>query len=244
MRLTQDLSRSRVETKYGVTAEDVPALLDRIPADEREDYGVCTLYFDRPDGTLARKALEDPLHCTKVRAREYEANSPWIWFEVKTREGRWTRKSRLKLTRSEASRLISRNDAAGWSSVPAGREEDADARLFLEEALHGELVPVGAVYAYRRSFFLKRDLVRITLDLDIAYHRPSPEPDAPGTDGMRGPLLWREPEPILEVKHVGCVPRTCLDLLGRLKPSNYSKFRNLVRSLSESCGGTDRVDRL
>src|SRR5262249_2550531 len=57
MRMTLDLSRSRVETKYDVAAEDVPSLLRRIPADEREDYGVRTLYFDRPDRSLARRAL-------------------------------------------------------------------------------------------------------------------------------------------------------------------------------------------
>src|SRR6187455_2643759 len=97
MRLTQDLSRSRVETKYGVPAEDVPALMDRIPADEREEYVVWTLYFDRPDASLAREALEDLLHCTKVRLRDYGDDSPWRWFEVKRRDGRWTRKSRLRV---------------------------------------------------------------------------------------------------------------------------------------------------
>src|SRR5437879_2419069 len=81
MRVTLDPSRPRVETKYRVAVEDVPALLRRIPADDREDYGISTLYFDRPDGSLARKAIEDPLLCTKVRAREYHDGSPWIWFE-------------------------------------------------------------------------------------------------------------------------------------------------------------------
>src|SRR5690242_2151920 len=117
MRLTLDLSRSRVEMKYGVAAEDVPSLLRRIPADEREDYDVRTLYFDRPDGSLARRALEDPFHCTKVRIREYADGSPWVWFEVKTREGRWTRKSRLRLGREDAARCL-----AGFDG-PFGRPE-------------------------------------------------------------------------------------------------------------------------
>jgi hypothetical protein len=239
MRLTQDLSRSRVEAKYGVAAEDVPALLHRIPADEREDYVVNTLYFDRPDASLARKAVEDPFHCTKVRARQYGDGSPWVWFEVKTREGRWTRKSRLQLSRAEASSLISAT--ARLRNLPArsGSDEDADARSFLEEVLRGELVPLGAVTADRRSFLLKRELVRITLDLDIAYHRP-----AAGRPGMRGALLCREPDPVLEVKHVGCVPPSCRRLLEGLRPSGYSKFRNLVRSLREADGNADRVDRL
>jgi len=236
MRLTLDLSRSRVETKYGVAAEDVPALLRRIPADGREDYGVSTLYFDRADGSLARKALADPLHCTKVRAREYGDGSPWIWFEVKTREGRWTRKSRLKLARPEAARLF-----AGSSrvlQVESDGDDDGEARRVLDEARRGDLRPVGAVYAFRKSCTLKRDLVRITLDLEIAYHRPCEEP------GMLGPLLRREREPVLEVKHVGCLPESCLRLLNGLRHSTYSKFRNLVQSLSEFGGEAERVDRL
>jgi hypothetical protein len=238
MRLTLDLSRSRVEMKYGVAAEEVPALLRRIPADEREDYGVRTLYFDRPDGSLARRALEDPLHCTKVRLREYDDRSPSVWFEVKTREGRWTRKSRLELRREDAARCLA---GEGLDGIPEPGEDDADARLFLDEVRRGILVAVGSVHATRLSFLLKRSLVRITLDLEIAYHRPAP---LQGSSGLLGPLLRKDAQPVLELKHVGCVPRSCLDLIEGLRPSDYSKFRTLVRCLSEPGRGTERVDRL
>src|SRR5687767_8505483 len=124
MRLTLDLSRARVETKYCVAAEDVPALLVRIPADEREEYGIRSLYFDRPDRSLARAAVADPLHCTKVRAREYPGGSS-VWFEVKTRRGRWTRKSRLHLHRSEAAALFGGCPAADMEAVlPSGGEDE------------------------------------------------------------------------------------------------------------------------
>jgi len=241
MRLTLDLSRSRVEMKYGVAAEDVPALLRRIPADEREDYGVRTLYFDRRDGSLARRALEDPLHCTKVRIREYADGSPWVWFEVKTREGRWTRKSRLRLGREEVARCLAGIDGP---LVHESGEDDADARLFLDEARRGNLVALGSVHATRRSFLLKKSLVRLTLDLEIAYHRPARTPFAQEAAGMSGPLLRLEEEPVLEMKHVGCVPKSCLDLIDGLRPSNYSKFRSLLRCLSEFGGVAERVDRL
>lgn len=238
MRPTQDLSRSRVETKYRLMAEDVPVLLRRIPADQREDYAVSTLYFDRPDGSLARNALKHPLHCTKVRAREYQG-STWVWFEVKSRDGRWTRKSRLRLLRSEASRLIAGEGFPNRAALPTDGADDFEARAYFDDVCRGELVPVGAVSAFRRSLVLHRNLVRITIDMDIAYHRPSAT--APG---MGGPLLRREPEPVLELKHFGSVPPSCLDLLSRLRPSNHSKFRNLVQSLSAIDGERDRVDRL
>ncbi len=244
MRLTLDLSRSRVEMKYGVAAEDVPALLQRIPADEREDYDVRTLYFDRPDGSLARRALEDPFHCTKVRIREYADRSPWVWFEVKTREGRWTRKSRLQLGRDDAARCLAGLDGPFGRFPGEPGQDDADARLYLNEARSGHLVALGAVHSTRRSFLLKKSLVRITLDLEIAYHRAAASPFAGEASVMSGPLLRREEEPVLELKHVGCVPRSCLALVDGLRPSNYSKFRNLVRCLSESGEGAGCVDRL
>ena len=241
MRLTLDLSRSRVEMKYGVAAEDVPALLGRIPADRREDYGVRTLYFDRPDGSLARKALDDPFYCTKVRLREYDDGSPWVWFEVKTREGRWTRKSRLRLLRKDAARCL-----AGLDEAPGRepREDPSEARFFLDEARRGRLVAVGSVHARRLSFSLKKSLVRLTLDQDISYHRPSELPFPPEAFLRSGPLLGREDGPVLELKHVGCIPQSCLDLVGGLCPTNYSKFRSLVRCLSDSGEVARRVDRL
>ena len=238
MRSTQDFSRSRVETKFRLTADDVPSVLRQIPAHEREDYAVSTLYFDRPDGSLARHALEHPFHCTKVRARQY-LGSTWVWFEVKSRDGRWTRKSRLRLRRSDASRLISGAGLPERAALFVEGDDERDARAYFDEARCGDLVPVGAVAAFRRSFLLSQDLVRITLDLDIAYHRPS----ASGP-GMRGPLLRRESEPVLELKHLGRMPRSCLDLVSRLRPSNHSKFRTLVQSLSASDGEREHVDRL
>jgi hypothetical protein len=229
MRLTLDLTRTRVETKYCVAADDVPELLARIPADEREEYAIRSLYFDRPDGSLARAALEDPLHCTKVRAREYPGGSS-VWFEVKTRRGRWTRKSRLHLLGSEAAALI---DGRERDAVlpPCGGDEEVEARRYLEEVVRGSLVPIGVVRSLRQTFVLKRPQVRITLDREIAYFRPE------------GLMLRRETEPVLEVKHGGRLAPWCEGLVSGLRPSTYSKFRTLVRFLAESGRTTGRVDR-
>lgn len=242
MRLTLDLSRSRVETKYHVAAEDVPALPDRILADEREDYSVRTLYFDRPDGSLAKKAVDDPFHCTKVRAREYIGGSS-VWFEVKTRRGRWTRKSRLHLERSEAARLLAGNPDASVPRVASG-EEEAEARRFLRAVARGELVPVGIVTALRQTFTVKNPQVRITLDRDIAYFRPPAEPFGLPEGNSPGDLLLREHEPVLEVKHGGNLPVWCEELIAGLRNTTYSKFRNLVQSLADPRKVADRVDRL
>ena len=148
MRLTLDLTRSRVETKYSLAAEDLPSRTCAIPSDEREDYAVLTHYFDRADGSLSRNAIEDPFHCTKVRTRESPGDDA-VWFEVKTRRGCWTRKSRLCLSRADAVRLVrglSPSEAEAFGPLRALEDDgDAEARLHLRALAEGELVPVGAV---------------------------------------------------------------------------------------------------
>ncbi|RPH35518.1 MAG: polyphosphate polymerase domain-containing protein [Planctomycetota bacterium] len=240
MRLTLDLSRARVETKYCVADDDVPALLARIPADEREEYGIRSLYFDRPDGSLARAAVADPLRCTKVRAREYPGDSA-VWFEVKTRRGRWTRKSRIHLHRSEAAALFGGCPVAGVP--PGGGEEEHEARRYLQDVVGGSLVPIGVVRSFRQTFVLKRPPMRITLDREIAYFRPETHPFSP--DGSERPslLLRREAAPVLEVKHAGQLAPWLEEIVSGLRPSTYSKFRNLVRFLAEAGRTTRRVDR-
>src|SRR6185503_6735259 len=209
MRLAIDLSRSRVETKYSLAADEVAALTSRIPSDEREDYGVLTLYFDRPDGSLARRAMADPFHCTKVRTRQYPEDSS-VWFEVKTRQGCWTRKSRVQLSRDDASRLVRGMSPAEAEAFGPLHESDGDpeaeARFHLRELADGGLRPVGAVYAYRRTFGVKQDQVRITLDQEIAYYRLCGDPYSVQSARAPGLLLRSEPDLILEVKHGGALP--------------------------------------
>lgn len=245
MRLTIDLSRSRVETKYGLAAEDVPALTSRIPSDGREEYGVVTLYFDRRDGSLARQAIDHPLRCTKVRTRQYPGDRS-VWFEVKTRRGCWTRKSRLRLSLEEAAHLVrglSPRETGEFAPLLSGNGDDAEARARLRELAEGRLAPVGAVYAWRKTFLVSRDQVRITLDQGITYFRPSLDPySIPGSTAP-GLRLHQEPALVLEVKHGGALPAWGEELVAGLTRSKYSKFRNLVLSLQEHGRSADRVDR-
>jgi hypothetical protein len=247
MRLTIDLTRSRVETKYSVAAEDLAERTRLIPVDEREDYGVLTHYFDRTDGSLARGAIDDPFHCTKVRTRQYPGDAA-VWFEVKTRSGCWTRKSRVRLSRSEATRLVRGLSSSERESFGPLHEldgdDEAEARFHLRALAEGELVPVGAVYAFRKTYLVRGDQVRITLDQEIAYYRLCDEPYS--AQGATAPelLLRSEPGLVLEVKHAGAVPPWCRDLLSGLRRSRYSKFRNLIQSLSEARRAAERVDRL
>ena len=243
MRLTIDLTRSRVETKYSVAAEELAERTRRIPVDEREDYGVLTHYFDRTDGSLARGAIDDPFHCTKVRTRQYPGDAA-VWFEVKTRSGCWTRKSRVRLSRSEAARLVRGLSPSERESFDLDGDDEAEVRIHLRALAEGELIPVGAVYAFRKTYMVRGDQVRITLDQEIVYYRPCDEPYSAQEATAPELLLRSEPGLVLEVKHAGAVPPWCRELLSGLRRSRYSKFRNLVQSLSEARRAAERVDRL
>jgi len=235
MRLTIDLTRSRVETKYSVAAEEVAERTRWIPSVEREDYAVFTHYFDRRDGSLARNAIRNPFHCTKVRTRQYPGDSS-VWFEVKTRRGCWTRKSRLRLSRSEAAQLLRGLSPAEVAAFEPLHDLDgeAEARVHLRALAERKLVPVGTVYAFRKTFLALRDQVRITLDQEIAYYRPCKDPFSLADATAPELLLRREPGLVLEVKHAGAVPPWCRSLVSGLRRSKYSKFRNLVQSLAEA----------
>jgi hypothetical protein len=122
-------------------------------------------------------------------------------------------------------------------------DREGEARLRLRELAEGGLLPVGAVTAFRRTFLVQRDQVRITLDQEIAYYRPGKDPYSAQEATAPGLLLRSEPGLVLEVKHVGALPPWCRDMVSGLRPSKYSKFRNLVRFLAEARRAADRVDR-
>ena len=103
---------------------------------------------------------------------------------------------------------------------------------------------MGAVNAFRKTFLVQRDQVRITLDQEIAYYRPGEDPTSAQEATAPGLLLRSEPGLVLEVKHVGPLPPWCRELVSGLRRSKYSKFRNLVLFLAEARRAADRVDRL
>ncbi len=244
-----DISRSRVEMKYLLPAERLPELLVRVPPHQREDYRVTTLYFDRPDGSLSRLALEQPYECTKVRARDYLDGSPYVWFEVKSRLGQWTRKSRTKVARADLTQLLgglSLSRRLPLPEGPADGEDDGGETLrLLEDVRRRELIPIGAVHVLRKTFMLPEVSLRFTLDEGISYYRT---PERPYWNQERlvpeslGPLLQKDTDPVLEMKHAGTVPSWCLGVVSGLTKSAYSKFRTLVRCIEQASRVADRVD--
>src|SRR6185436_2188096 len=102
-----DLVRRRIELKYLLPAaktRELRAVLTAEPGQHFRRIGgwVTTVYFDLPDRRLARAAMERPEENLKLRLREYFDDegapcSPFVWIEIKERQGSSSRKSRFRL---------------------------------------------------------------------------------------------------------------------------------------------------
>lgn len=216
-----DLVRLRVEIKHLLPAAAAERARARLLAcspggDVRRQTGwVSTTYLDLPDRRLARTAVDRPGDNVKLRLREYvDAASPFVWVEVKAREGPVTRKSRFPLLRGRLGRLLDgRLTAAELTSAEEPREAVETLRR-IREIARGPLTVVGVVRCLRTS--LQAGTGRVTLDERIAYRA--------------GAAAREEASAVLEVKHLAePMPAWCRGLLGGAEPAEYSKFRTLAR---------------
>jgi len=243
---TDDLVKRRIEIKHLVSPAAAGELRDRIGRarpgrNARRLCGwVTTTYFDLPDRRLARAALDRPEQNLKLRAREYFSEegiptSPFLWIEIKEREGGVSRKSRFQLHRRLLRRFLEgeRDLAEILTCQEKGcaLEDVVAAVQRIDDLARSPLLTVGSVRCRRSSVQGGDPAARITLDESISYHlgRPSER-------GSLAPAAWVEPAAIIEIKHVGdAVPDWAAELAGPLEPSDYSKFLVLARlSLGEA----------
>ncbi len=233
-----DLVRDRTEIKYLLSPAEGRDLLDRLheaPEFERQDGWVTTVYFDRPDLFLTRRAIGSPAANLKVRLREYltvqdRPRSPFIWVEIKERDRQASRKLRFQLHKRlvrgflagevDLGVILTCQDCAPAEAVEAVRR--------IREVAQGRLDPVGAVRYRRESIQDRLREARLTVDREITYHRgPLDLYDAWGALDREaaGPAAWEEPGTVAELKYRGAKPpRWCGALLGGAPPAEYSKF--------------------
>ncbi|ABF86381.1 hypothetical protein MXAN_2583 [Myxococcus xanthus DK 1622] len=174
---------------------------------------IVSVYFDRPGGPLAARALLTPEDCLKVRTKEYSPDrgadgEARVVLEVKRERHGLTQKRRVWVPRSDLGRVL----RGGASLLPliAG----------------GSLSPVLAV-TYTRHVYQSSQAWRATVDQDIRYHRIAPEQAlsqlALSVERLE-PAQWVEPRVVVEVKHLG---HELPEWLASLNPGGapaYSKF--------------------
>lgn len=207
------LTRLRREVKVLLGPEEAGEVAARltaelgIPAVTR----VAAVYFDGPGAPLARRALETPRDCVKVRAKAYRpdrsAAPGRVVLEVKHERDGVTTKDRRWLHRAAVrAALVTAHPAAG------------------------PLAPLVAT-SYRRRVFQPCDGWRATLDDVLRFHVAGWElfdDWAPAWPRALGSALAAEQRAVLELKLGSDEPPGWLRELALSRATPYSKFAEAV----------------
>lgn len=209
---------------------------------------VTTIYFDTPSRALFKTALGDAGRNLKIRAKEYYdlhpslaelatdpsqivRYQPWLWFELKRREGARTGKQRFRLPKRDVHAFFVDGRVTPEMSTLAS-EGGGDG---LEEMMAtcrglGEPIVAACLVNYRRLSWqsLTGDL-RVTVDRGLAYYEPPADLWTRHQALVRstlGPLRGTERHAVLEIKHRAQLPEWIAEALARAGVSSvpFSKF--------------------
>lgn len=205
---------------------------------------VTTIYFDTPTRSQFQAALTNVDRNVKVRGKEYYDlhpslaelatdpadilhYQPWLWFELKRREGDRTTKHRFRLPKCDVPRFFAGTVAATES------DEKTKGTLELIEGYCKSLdepLQASCVVSYRRlSWQLPDGSLRVTLDLDLAFFTPPDDlfsREEPLERSRLGAPVLVHDRAVLEVKRRGTTPAWLEHALTRAgaEPSRFSKF--------------------
>ncbi|HEY6077222.1 MAG TPA: VTC domain-containing protein [Polyangiaceae bacterium] len=192
---------------------------NRLPGAE---HHVTTIYFDTPSRAYFTAARANRHSHVKLRAKEYYDlhpalaelatdpeqilhHQPWLWFELKRREGLITSKRRFRFPKAAAASLFRERERD--VALPGDAAELAEARALIDHVrAQSESIAPSAVVNYRRSSFQNADsTLRVTVDLGLAYFAvPSDvfERARPLARGELGRPLGVERRAVVEVKRL------------------------------------------
>jgi hypothetical protein len=241
------------------------ALSERLPGHKFSGEGanrlpdphhyVTTIYFDTPSRALFRAAARSPGDNVKVRAKEYYdlhpslaeiatdptqivRYQPWVWFELKRRDGTRTSKRRFRLPKRDVGQFFAegRVTPEALALAPGGEAEDlrdvvATCRAF------GEPLSAVCLVNYRRlSWQSDEGELRVTFDRGLASFAPPSDlwarPHALVRSTLGAPA-GQEASGVLEVKRRGAIPGWLGDCLAKfgVEPVSFSKFVAASRAL-------------
>jgi hypothetical protein len=207
---------------------------------------VTTIYFDTPSRSLLRAAASAPDNNVKIRAKEYYdlhpslaevatdptqivRYQPWLWFELKRREGTRTSKRRFRLPKQDVARFF----AEGQVTADAlALEEGGDVLPEVVDTCRtlGEPLSAVCLVNYRRLSWQSDEAeLRVTFDRGLASFAPPTDLWARRQALVRSALgapAAQEPSGVLEVKRRGAMPgwlADCLVAIG-VRPVPFSKF--------------------
>ena len=224
-----DRKTDRHEIKYSVSVLQAELLKTRLGALLRPDphvrpdgsYFIRSIYFDDPDFTAYNEKLAGVKERTKYRIRFYNHDDSVIFLERKSKDGDFSGKDSVPLTRAQADALI-----------------DGSADLRHEPGLLGELGrlrsgvwrPVVIVDYDRWPFIYRDGNVRVTIDANVRT--------CPYSTDCFDPRLLTVPvlddgEAVLEVKYDAFLPAPVRALIDgvpkqRSAVSKYTKCLGIL----------------
>jgi len=200
---------------------------------------VTTIYFDTPSLSYFTAAKANEQSHLKVRAKEYYdlhpslaelatdpeqilRYQPWLWFELKRREGAVTSKRRFRFLKIAAKSLFDEQRAP--DSLPEDKSERADAEALIAHVrAQSERVAPSALVNYQRlSFQNPQSTLRVTVDLGLGFF-PVP------SDLFRRPRALSRSE---LGKPAGAEPRAVVEVKRRVPSPAW-----LEQALDEAAGG-------
>lgn len=188
-------------------------------------YNVHSLYLDSAQWGLYKDTKSGLFERYKARARCYQfTEDADVFLEIKHRAGEAMWKTRARLPRAAARRILSGGAAGDAPTTPALE----NFRMLMDRrALHP-----ACWITYRRHAYVGtgRELVRVTFDSRIKSALP--------TADLSEPPVWHAlPEvahlEVLEVKYTGSYPSWVADMIRRFHLSRWSmsKYKQGVEVL-------------
>jgi hypothetical protein len=215
---------------------------------------VTTIYFDTPSLALYRAAAAAPDSNVKIRAKEYYdlhpslaevatdpaqivRYQPWLWFEVKRRDGTRTTKQRFRLPKRDVAQFFAQGEVTPQALAMTGEGSDSLRDVVETCRAFGEPLSAVCLVNYRRLSWQSADAeLRVTLDRGLASFAPPADLWARRHALVRGALggpLAEEASGVLEIKRRGAVPtwlHECLTRIGAT-PVPFSKFVTASRAV-------------
>jgi hypothetical protein len=205
-----------------------------------------TIYFDTPSLAYYFAARANMQSNVKIRAKEYYdlhpslaelatdpeqilRYQPWLWFELKRREGLTTTKRRFRFPKQAAATLFDENRAP--QGLPQTGLERSDAEALIQHVRdQQERVVPSAVVNYRRVSYQNADsTLRVTIDVGLAFFRVPPDlfrRTRPLSRTELGVPAGIEKRAVVEVKRRSALPAWLEQALSDAGsgPQSFSKF--------------------
>lgn len=216
---------------------------------------VTTVYFDTPSRAHLRAAAGPLDRSVKIRAKEYYdvhpslaelatnpaqivRYQPWLWFELKRRQGTHTSKRRFRLPKADVPAFFGEGRV-----TPQAREGQTDRNGGLQEIvdycreLNEQLIPACLVNYRRLSWQTPDATLRVTLDLGLAFFATPSNLWTRRQALVRntlGPVRGEEPQVVVEVKRRQALPAWLKEALDRsgAEATRFSKFLAASQAIS------------